>query len=263
MQNDMESTGNDTSNLKAEPDVNNSIGIWQSWAVTDVGKLRQRNEDAILNKPEAGLWAVADGMGGHDAGDVASQMVIESLDNVDCEDDFEAIINKLDNCLQKVNRHLCELAELRHHRSIIGSTVVVFMAQQQRCAVLWAGDSRLYRLRDKQLRQMTRDHCPNYGKISDEWAIKTANEITRAVGADEQLELDHQISDVHQGDMFLLCSDGLDKELSLKEIEQVLLNNTDERIVDVLLETALQRGARDNISIILAIPGIQEGESSI
>ncbi len=254
MQSDKVSAGNNTRNEESPADEPRSIGKWHSWAVTDIGKQRKRNEDAVLNKPEAGVWAVADGMGGHDAGDIASQLIVDSLESIFSATNLKISIEQVDNCLQSVNTHLRSLAEQSQKNAIIGSTVVVLIAQQQRCAVLWAGDSRLYRLRNHQLQQLTQDHCPNYGNIANEWAVKSSNEITRAVGADEELDLDCEITDVHEGDMFLLCSDGLDKEISPKEIEQVLLNQEPEKIVGTLLELALERGARDNVSIVLAVP---------
>lgn len=235
--------------------IPSSPRLWQSWTVTDIGKHRERNEDAVLSKPEAGLWAIADGMGGHECGDIASQLVVESLDSILLTADLEMTLKKVDDCLQIVNTQLRDLAKQRRIYDIIGSTVVVFIAQQQRCAVLWAGDSRLYRLRNNQLQQLTEDHCPDYeNTLADEWAVKLSNEITRAVGADQELELDCKITDVCEGDLFLLCSDGLDKEISSKEIEQILLNQPLAEIVDALLELALQRGAQDNVSIILAVP---------
>lgn len=227
---------------------------WLSWAVTDVGKQRERNEDAVLNRPETGLWAIADGMGGHHAGDVASDLVVSALENIVYMDNLEVNIGKVANCLQSVNADLRDLADQSRNDIIIGSTVVVLIARQRRCAVLWAGDSRLYRLRNQQLQQLTEDHCPDDVNVANAWSVKSSNEITRAVGADEKLELDCKIIDICDNDLFLLCSDGLDREVSAKEIEQIMLSNAPEKIVDVLLELALQRGAGDNISIVLAIP---------
>lgn len=254
MQSDTVFVINNTLGTDSRLDNPGSIGHWQSWAVTDTGKWRKRNEDAVLNKPEAGLWAIADGMGGHEDGDIASQLIVDSLESIVPAADLEMTIAKVDNCLQVVNAQLRDFARQRLNNDIIGSTVVVLMVQQQRCAVLWAGDSRLYRLRNRQLQQLTQDHCPDYGHVADEWSVKTSNEITRAVGADDQLQLACEITDVCDGDMFLLCSDGLDKEVSPKETEQILLGHAHEKIVDTLLELSLQRGARDNVSIVLAIP---------
>lgn len=245
MQDDME-----ISNQKAPF----SIVSWKSWAVTDVGKQRLRNEDAVLNNPERGVWAIADGMGGHKAGDVASQLVIESLANLRYSKNLEKNIAKVANCLQTVNTQLRAFAEQSESSHFIGSTVIILMAKQQRYAVLWAGDSRLYRLRNQQLLQITEDHCPEYVFESDKHSLKTDNELTRAVGADEFLDLDGEMSDVCAGDLFLLCSDGLNKELTQHEIEGVLLTHEPENVVLKLLELALQRGARDNISIVLAMP---------
>lgn len=229
---------------------------WQSWAVTDSGKRRNRNEDAVLNRPEAGLWAVADGMGGHTAGDVASQLIVNSLNHIEPAASLEMTVTAVQNCLQSVNMQLCDMANQKHGNHIIGSTVVVLVAEKNQCVFLWAGDSRLYRLRNRQLRQLSKDHCPEYEYAdTDEWAVKNTNEITRAVGAEEELELDYGFSDVCAGDIFLLCSDGLDKEVSLKEIEHVMLAHPLEKIADSLLALTLQREARDNVSIVVVATG--------
>ena len=254
MQSNTVLVSNNTLNEDSQLNEQRQPEDWFSWAATDIGKQRKRNEDAVLNRPDAGLWVIADGMGGYQAGDVASELVVSALENTAYTDNLEVNIGKVANCLQLVNTDLRNLAEQSRDDIIIGSTVVVLIARQRRCAVLWAGDSRLYRLRNQQLQQLTKDHCPDDVSVADVWSVKTSNEITRAVGADEALELDCKITDICEGDLFLLSSDGLDSEVSPKEIEQILLSYAPEKIVDVLLELALQRGARDNVSIVLAIP---------
>jgi type VI secretion system protein ImpM len=223
---------------------------WQSWSATDIGKRRKYNEDALLAKPELGLWAVADGMGGHKAGDVASQLIVDSLNKLSLASSLEAGIEAVEQCLQQVNTALCELAHREYKHNIVGSTVVVLLCEANRCAVLWAGDSRLYRLRADRLQQLTQDHCPENEGISDS-AFKTSNIITRAVGAADELELDCNLFDVKQGDLFLLCTDGLDKEISFAEIAFIMKNYAHEDIVNILINKVLERGARDNISLIV------------
>jgi len=225
---------------------------WHSWGVTDQGKRRKHNEDALLSKSDMGLWAIADGMGGYEAGDVASQWIVKSLEQRVLAADFAQQVTEVQNCLQAVNTQLRALAKTSKS-SVIGSTVVVLLAQANRCAFFWAGDSRLYRLRGKKLQQSTQDHCLTEEHDLQGWAVKKNNVITRAVGADDALILDCKFSDVETGDVFLLCSDGLDKEVSFNEIEQIMLTYPHEEIATTLLEMTLQRGARDNVSIIVAV----------
>ncbi|GAB4274477.1 MAG: hypothetical protein Kow0065_22810 [Methylomicrobium sp.] len=235
--------------------------VWQSWAITDTGKRRKLNEDAILNKPSARLWVVADGMGGHQAGDVASQMIVERLNRLSPSDILEVYVDEVRRCILDVNQKLRELSNKNYHDSIVGSTVMVLIADENRCAYLWAGDSRLYRFRDNQLAQLTRDHCiedeavTNPAVSSMGWSVKQSNVITRAVGADDELELDCLFSDVKPGDIFLLSSDGLDKELSFDEIESILSHQELKNSAAALVDLVLERGARDNVSVIVVNAG--------
>jgi type VI secretion system protein ImpM len=223
---------------------------WLSWSATDTGKRRKFNEDALLDKPEQRLWAVADGMGGHKAGDVASQLIVDSLNKLTLEDALESRMRAVEQCLQQVNSELCEFAQQEYKHNIVGSTVVVFLCVANRCAVLWAGDSRLYRLRNDTLQQLTKDHCPENDGIPDS-AFKTSNIITRAVGAADQLELDFEFFDALPDDLFLLCTDGLDKEVSAAEIAFVMKTYAHEDIPRMLIDKVLERGARDNVSVVV------------
>jgi type VI secretion system protein ImpM len=224
---------------------------WRSWALTDTGKRRKHNEDSLLNRPEAGLWVVADGMGGHKAGDVASQLIVNTLKNLPQIEPLEDYVKELENCLQNVNRQLRQLAAKEYGSQLVGSTVVALVCESNYCAFLWAGDSRLYRLRDNKLQQLTQDHCLDNEQASSGWSVKSSNVITRAIGADEKLELDAEMIEVLEGDVFLLCSDGLDKEMSLKEVEQVMQTSERQDIAKALINETLARGARDNVTVIV------------
>ena len=229
---------------------------WSSWAVTEKGGSRKLNEDSILNKPEIGLWVVADGMGGHKAGDIASQLIVNSLNNLLLAGILEVRINTVKNCLQQVNNELCHFALQQYKNNIVGSTVVVLLIESNCCAVLWAGDSRLYQFRNDQLLQLTQDHSITNEDPYFDSMINNSNVITRAVGGHEKLNLDVKITNIFEGDLFLLCSDGLDKEISFHEIEFIIKTNPRENIVNILLSKALERGARDNISIIIVAPNL-------
>lgn len=230
---------------------------WKSLSRTNKGKVRKLNEDSILDRPEVGIWVVADGMGGHEAGDVASQKIINTINHLNFSDSLDLSVIEVKAALQLVNKELKELAARSYGHQIIGSTVVALIAGRSTFACLWAGDSRLYRLRDNKLLQLTIDHCSEQEEITDilnlgsTTGLKQNNVITRAVGAYDELELDYQSVDIQSGDVFLLSSDGLDKELNFQQIEQILIENNNSESIDVLLEQVLTLGARDNVSIIV------------
>ncbi len=232
---------------------------WRSHGITNVGKVRKLNEDSMLERPEIGLWLVADGMGGHSAGDVASQMIVENLKKIHEGISLDRYIDAVEDRLLKVNAKLLEKSRETTKRNTIGSTVVVMVAYQNYCVFVWAGDSRLYRLRDNELRQMTTDHSQvelyvEQGLISREEAAvhPHGNMITRAVGATDDLYLDMDIQSMRSGDRYLLCSDGLTKHLVDFEIEDILRDEGDtEEICTELVELTLERGAGDNVTAIV------------
>lgn len=231
------------------------IKIWRSWSVTDKGKVRKYNQDSVLDNSEMGLWVVADGMGGHKAGDIASQLIVSSLQKLSLTSSLENKLNDVKMCLINVNAELRDFSVKECDGDVVGSTVVALIKNHNQCAFVWAGDSRLYRLQNHKLQQLTRDHCQEDDEDMTQpiaqLRTKKSNVITRAVGAYSELELDSKIIDVHENDIFLLCSDGLDKELSFNEIETVMTTNKIEEIMNILFEKTLERGSRDNVSIII------------
>ena len=229
---------------------------WSSSSRTDVGMVRQHNEDACLDRPEAGLWAVADGMGGHSAGDVASAMIVQRLQALDPAQPLSRLVEQAEAILEAVNAELLQLASTRE-AATIGSTVVALIAHGAHAVCLWAGDSRVYRLRDGVLEQVTQDHAlvadlVDRGVLSAEQAANhpQSNLVTRAVGAADTLKLDLEIMRLRPGDRFILCSDGLDKELRHDEIREVLARGGGAGAADALVELALSRGSRDNVTVV-------------
>jgi len=241
----------------SSPEQRASVQSWRSFSKTDKGNIRRINEDAILDRPDLGLWVVADGMGGHQAGDLASRKIIHKLNKPICLESLETSLVQVKDSIETVNSELRRIAASDFDQQIIGSTIVTLIAGKNYFACLWAGDSRLYRYRDHQLTQITIDHCEEEGEELDLLrddsliSLKKSNVITRAVGAFDKLELDCQIIDIKPGDLYLLGSDGLDKELSIKEIEQVLYENIYSDSVELLMEMGLARKGVDNISIIV------------
>lgn len=232
--------------------------LWFSAAATDPGSVRAINEDAIFSNTEIGLWAVADGMGGHEAGDVASHMITESLQKIEPQTQIDDFISLIEHSIKGVNRRLLEYAHLQHQGRVIGSTVAILFIMEQTGVCLWAGDSRLYRLRNSELKQITVDHSHvsellRDGLISPEEAENhpEANVITRAVGTYEHLQLDIEVFDVRVGDSFLLCSDGLYNAVGHEKILSCLLNDSVTDSTDCLIEAALHNNAADNVSVVL------------
>ena len=231
---------------------------WHSHGITNVGKVRKHNEDSMLERPETGMWVVADGMGGHAAGDVASQMIVNSLKKVHEGLSLERYIDDIEDTLISVNKKLIDKANESAKRTTIGSTVVMMLTYDKYCIYLWAGDSRLYRLRDSELRQMTTDHSQveqyvEQGLISREEAAvhPHGNMITRAVGATPNFFLDMDIQEMKKGDRYLLCSDGLTKHTEDYEFQEILGNGTAEEICKEMIDMTLDRGAGDNVTAIV------------
>ena len=238
---------------------NNSGSMsWHSFGITNVGKVRKHNEDSMLERTEAGMWVVADGMGGHDGGDLASQMIVNTLKKIHEGISLERYIDDIEDTLIEVNKKLIQIASERSKRTTIGSTVVMMLAYENYCIYLWAGDSRLYRLRDNELRQMTTDHSQveqyvEQGLISRQEAAvhPHGNMITRAVGASQNFFLDMDIQEMKKGDRYLLCSDGLTKHTLDFEFEERLGNGTTKEICNELIDLTLERGAGDNVTAIV------------
>ena len=234
---------------------------WSSAGRSHVGMVRAINEDACLDLPERGLWAVADGMGGHEAGDVASQMLVDTLQQISpLPPTWPDYLDAVRQSLHEVNQRLREESAQRYQNRTIGSTVVVLVAQEGQCACLWVGDSRIYRLRDGQLEQLTRDHSHvqelvDQGLIAPEDAHRhpLANVITRAVGSADDLEIDEGVHPLQNGDLFLLCSDGLNKTVSDEEIAYLLAqsNHNCQEAVKAFIHLALMRDANDNVTTVV------------
>ena len=232
---------------------------WQSHGVTVVGHKRSHNEDAFLDLGEIGLWVVADGMGGHQAGEVASQSLVSALADLSSPppETLEALVLSVSQAIQTVNHTLCHLAASSEDKGIIGSTVVCLMARGWDCAAVWAGDSRLYRCRRGDLQQLSRDHSLESIQPGSEASLDrriegaSSNIITRAVGAETELALDQIRFQAEPGDIFMLCSDGLIKELSDPDILAELEGDSVELMTNRLVNAALAKGGRDNITVIV------------
>jgi protein phosphatase len=219
--------------------------------------VRANNQDALLDAPQKRLWAVADGMGGHACGELASQLVIERLSTIPTSNAVHEGVEQIQAALAAANRQLVEDAALTGV-GLIGSTAAVLMIYGWSCIAAWVGDSRVYRLRDGRLSQLTSDHTEvqemvRQGRLSSEEAEQhpRGNILLRAVGAEDALIVDHCVSTVAIDDRYLLCSDGLTKELLHEQIQEIL---TQTRLADCarrLVDAACEARGRDNVTAVV------------
>lgn len=211
--------------------------VLNSAARTECGKVRSRNEDAFLDAPQHGLWAVADGMGGHHGGHIASRLIVDTLAGLPAQPCLNTQLTQLRQHIQVLNRRLClELTQSQGQPPrIIGSTLVALLLQGEQAACCWAGDSRCYLWRGRRLYQLTRDHAHERA-------------LTRAVGAHHPLQLELLHWRAQPGDTYLLCSDGLYRALDSETLGQGLSQPTVAAAVAFLFARALQGPATDNIT---------------
>jgi protein phosphatase len=223
-----------------------------SAGMTDTGRVRASNQDAFVDHNSVGLWAVADGMGGHRDGDVASRMVCEGLQSFKPEGSLEDCVDELRQRMSRVNSQLHAAAIRPINPVQSGSTVVMLLAKRTACAILWAGDSRVYRLRERKLVQLTTDHTwATELQLDEAMAEESDHAITRAVGGEEILLLDVRRDRVKLGDRFLLCSDGLTRELSTPQIASLLGAGDVKQSAKALIDATLAQGARDNVTVVV------------
>lgn len=225
---------------------------------THVGLRRKVNEDALAVRTDRGLWAVADGMGGHDAGDVASAKVAEALLRLPTSYLLDDLVNNALAAMQRVNGELVALAGSTGASRAIGSTVVGLAIANEEYRCFWAGDSRAYRIRNGNIAQLSRDHSlvqdlVDAGMLDSKEAEHhpNANIITRAVGANGELTVDTASGDAHRGDLFLLASDGLTRLVRDDELAAVIASRPLEAAADTLVDMVLARGAPDNVTLII------------
>lgn len=248
----------DTAKVQKTSGASHTIRQWHSAALTSVGKIRKINEDAFLDRPSAGLWAVADGMGGHWAGEVASKAVVDALQALPDVNDLEESLSMVSACLQSVNTKLISISQGEESGRTMGSTVVTMLACEDQGAAIWVGDSRLYRLRGEVLSQLTEDHSLMAELAKHEIATGiegmgnvNSNVITRAVGAQADLAVDAVTFQIEPDDIYLLCSDGLVREVLDEEITSILRWHANNGSARALIELTLERGARDNVTVIV------------
>ena len=228
----------------------------RSAGASDPGTVRQENQDHHLLQDDLRLWAVADGMGGHSQGEVASRMVVDALNSTAPTASLNAALDSVSVALSRVNNDLRRAALGVGRDDLTGSTVVALAIRGQEWGVFWAGDSRAYVYRSGSLTQLTRDHTVATesaeeapGSLAD--LVAAGDEITRAVGGDDVLELDYTSGLVADRDRFLLCSDGLYSALGDSRMAHCLQQGTPEEATRTLVDAARSAGALDNVTAVV------------
>lgn len=245
-----------------------------AWGATDVGRRRKHNEDFYVIDADIGLFGVADGVGGHEAGEVASRMVLEGLQKKlhERSDLFteeqrvgphseayrRSVRRFLDQAVQELSYEVFSLAQQKGGDFRMGTTVCAMIALGDVGAIVHVGDSRCYLWRDQQLYQLTEDHSLvneqlKMGLITPEEAANSRykNVITRAVGMADRLQVDVFFVDIVPQDLFLICSDGLYRYLQEGDPEDFFNREDHEKATQSMIEMANQRGGKDNITLIM------------
>ena len=234
--------------------------VFVSHGLTHIGLVRAHNEDAFLDRPQLrpgfGLWAVADGMGGHEQGDYASACVVGRLATFRPLADLEEFTDEVRRALAHVDVHLRARAKALGPQSVIASTVACLLAYGEEFAAVWSGDSRVYQLRDGELQRLTIDHSRvqeliNAGLLPPQDAAlhPEAHVVTQAIGAG-RLHFGTRVGMVRPGDRFLLCTDGLTSLVADDEIGRELADQPPQAAAERLCDLVLARGAIDNVTII-------------
>jgi protein phosphatase len=228
---------------------------FETGAASHPGKLRSDNEDAFLDHAAAGLWAIADGMGGHDDGRLASTTVIEALRNIGPPSSAAELLSGCEARVIEANRQLRQLAA--GQGLTIGTTLAALLTYDAHFACVWSGDSRIYLIRDGSIAMLSRDHTEVQDLVesgalteSERQSWPRSNVITRAIGVSAHPELEIVQGTLAQGDLFVICSDGLTNHVSDAEILAGVHSASSQAACDALVALALDRGGTDNVTVM-------------
>ncbi len=219
-------------------------GTLTSASRTHRGTRRSNNQDATLERPDLGLWAVADGAGGHDAGSYASAVVIAKLAEFEAPMSFASALTDIEELLEEANDSLRAKGRQLGPERICAAVVVAMVIHKGQFAIVWAGDSRAYVFREGRLQRLTRDHVSDGGQY-----------VTRAVGAEDMMLVDVVRGELADGDRFVLCSDGIVKTIGDRMLEAAVRRGSAADVATELIDDALIAGARDNITALVVDVG--------
>jgi protein phosphatase len=233
--------------------------VVENGVATHVGRVRRHNEDSFLLLPESGLWAVADGMGGHEAGLLASSTVVDVLQTIGSPTSAPDLLARFEDRVLEANARLKQFARERGGEDVIvGSTLAALLVYDCYFACLWSGDSRIYLMRKDRIVQLSKDHTEaqelvDRGVLSPEEARRwpRRNILTHALGVRDPPELYFDHGTLQFGDTFIICSDGLTSHVSDDEILSIATRVSSQAACDALIQLSLERGGTDNVTVLV------------
>lgn len=232
--------------------------VIESAGKTDVGLVREKNEDSMLIDPALSLYVVCDGMGGHVGGQVASQLAVATIAEVvrgTAPSDEEILVT----AIERANAAIYQKARAEPSLHNMGTTVVAIRGDRDLLHICHVGDSRIYRLRQNQFEQVTRDHSlinlyEDNPQLASRFGPPNSNVIVRAVGLKDALEVDHRVVAAEPGDIYMLCCDGVTDMLDDWIINEMLTDaraGSLDECCDAIVRAALSNGGVDNTTVVL------------
>ncbi|WP_417506582.1 PP2C family protein-serine/threonine phosphatase [Marinomonas gallaica] len=233
---------------------------WTGHGQTDIGPLRKENQDSLTVLDQIGVWCVADGMGGHKEGGIASHLATQSLEDLKRQQftSVEQVTQAVKNTIYEVNQSLCAMSSSFYEQEVIGTTIVILIIHDRQAKVLWVGDSRLYRMRDLAFELMTEDHT-QFQELANQGVLEMSNSdhpsnhmLTRALGASTYCEIEELDIELGDSDVFMMCSDGLSNIISQLDMAKIIYYSEDKhRAVANLINMAIAKQATDNVTALI------------
>ncbi|EDP65182.1 Protein serine/threonine phosphatase [alpha proteobacterium BAL199] len=229
---------------------------WRSAALSHCGQRHQENQDSCLDRPDLGLWAVADGMGGHADGHIASRTLCRDLGRITAQNSLISLARAVDEAIAATNSELFHRGAAVRPSVVIGTTAAVLVAHSGYVMCVWCGDSRIHLIRDGEAFLLTRDHTPvqemlDRGEI-DRAAAKAhraSHMVSRAVGVTGVADIDRLAIEAQAGDRFMLCTDGISRHVAVDELAD-FVDDDPEHTVRRIVDLAQARGATDDVTAI-------------
>ncbi len=230
---------------------------FETGSATHTGVVRQVNEDSLFVGDGNGVWLVADGMGGHHNGKLASSTIVEAAKTVGRAASAPDLLARFNDRVYRANAELLRLST-GDENAVMGSTLAALLVFGQRYACVWSGDSRVYLVRNQKIVQISHDHS-EVQELIDKGLLNSSearswpgrNVVTRAVGVFEEPELEAVNGEIEPADVFVLCSDGLTGHVEDSEILSQVIAKPPQSACDDLVELTLQRGAKDNVTVVV------------
>lgn len=231
--------------------------IWRSAALSHCGRRHQENQDSCLDRPDLGLWVVADGMGGHADGHVASRTLCRALGRIATPPSLVVFAEAVDDAIADANTELFDRGSVGRPETVIGTTLAALLVHSGYALCVWCGDSRIHLIRDGETFLLTRDHTPvqdmlDRGEIDHAAARihRSSHVVSRAVGVADTAKIDRLAIETQIDDRFLLCTDGISRQIAVDELA-ALVDGDPEQSVRRIVDLAQARGATDDVTAVV------------